>query len=204
MTISVIVATYGDLSWARKAEKAAASARSQLTVADELIQVHGGDTLQHARNNAAAEATGTWLAFLDADDSLEPGYFDAMRKAMPRTVHALLAPAIRYVDQWGNQSEAVIPNAALNRPLYELNRCCIGTLVPRLLFEKIGGFGPESIWEDWRTFCRCHYDEGASIIEVPKAVYRARVSPNGRNLAVSPEGMAMYQSVRAHYAETYG
>ena len=75
MDVTTIVATFGNQRvWVPLAEKAAASVDH-----GEVIRYHG-KTLADARNTAARRATTEWLCFLDADDSLAPGYMEAMEK----------------------------------------------------------------------------------------------------------------------------
>lgn len=74
--VTVVVATYGDVSWVKKAIKASRSVDEQ-TIAVEAIYSHG-DSLHQARNSGAALAKSEWLIFLDADDALDPGYVEAM------------------------------------------------------------------------------------------------------------------------------
>jgi Glycosyl transferase family 2 len=116
-------------------------------------------TIAEVRNETAMKATGEWLCFLDADDELGPGYITAMARAMvDQKPWSLLVPAVQYVDilheveiaagETGFITKSESPRVLNDgRPLYEVNRAVIGTLVPRELFLAVGGFrGDLTIW----------------------------------------------------------
>ena len=81
MSVSVLIATYGDsewedLAWSRAWPSANANHPS------ELLCFHDPDgTIASVRNEVGNQAKSDWLCFLDADDELAPGYLDAMRRA---------------------------------------------------------------------------------------------------------------------------
>lgn len=199
MNVTAIVATYGDPAWAERAREAAKSTQD----ADETIVLHvEAATLAEVRNTAAAAATSEWLCFLDADDCLAPGYLDAMRDALHRTVGPespwenpdtplpLLVPALSILGRSPD-----IP--AWDRLLIDLNCACIGTLVPRPLFERVGGFRELPIYEDWDLWLRC-VRAGARLVPVPEAVYCAGVR-EGSNRNAGADGARVYAEVRAEH-----
>lgn len=204
VTISVIVATYGDVHpWKALAKhRAIPSVCAQTVQPLELIREHG-ETLHGARNDAAARAQGAWVCFLDADDALDPGYLAAMTQAarVEQTTEtgeavkpcALLAPAVAYVRD-GHAEEPRILDPGV--PMTEVNRCVIGTLVPRWLFEAIGGFRDWPMSEDWDAFLSC-LEHGAEVVPVPDAVYRAWETPGSRNRQGYDVAIATYDAIRA-------
>lgn len=199
--ISVLIATHGDDAWRDLAwSRAYPTAADQ---ADEVLVVHEPDkTLAQTRNILAGAAFGDYLCFLDADDELEPGYIDRMREAFPRFETwiinppdaPLLAPAVRYVDQNGSASKAVIPSKG-RWP--DLNECVIGTLVWRKLFAAVGGFRELPSLEDYDLWLRC-VKAGATIRHVPAAVYRATVRAGSRN-----SDQSVYHRLRREHAEVW-
>lgn len=171
MSISVIIATFGDPAWRDLGlARAAPSAEKQ-----DAQVVFGWDrewTISTARNTVAGRATGAWLCFLDADDELAPGFVGAMRRALEREAGAdgsanlLLAPAVQ-------TSPTRKPFFYPERNLRDANWLPIGTLVPRELFWRVGGFNESTPqgFEDWELWSRCA-KAGARVVKVPDAVYR--------------------------------
>lgn len=183
MNCSVIIATYGDEKWSALARgRALPSARPQDPL--EVIVAHDSDwTIARARNGAVAEATQDWLLFLDADDELAPGYLDAMTRAVERERHdgtLLLTPAVSFVVN-GRQQR---PHFQKEQPLRDGNWLTIGTLIPRALFQEVGGFREWGLYEDWDLWARCEM-AGARIVKVPDAVYLAHYSSTSRNRSKS-------------------
>lgn len=172
MDATVIVATYGDPKWVTLANaRAVPSAESQGVA---VIQYHG-ETLAKARNYAASQADTEWLCFLDADDELAPGYFDAMKRASAD----LRAPAVSWVID-GVASE---PQVLSGRHIRNVNPCVIGTLIRKSMFDDVGGFWEERAYEDWSLFRRAWLNR-ASLSHIADAVYVVNVSPDSRNNTV--------------------
>jgi hypothetical protein len=212
--VSVLVATFGHTKWKHLARTRAIPSADVERPHEVLSRHDAGGTLASVRNRLAEEATGDFLCHLDADDQLAPGYLDAMAHAWyayigpqltrhpPLAGPPLLVPAVQYLRDDEPFGQPAIPargedpNAA--RRMIEINCCVVGTLVPRNLFLKIGGFRealadgtPLSSLEDWDVFLRCQI-AGARLVPVPAAVYRATMSANGRNADQSP-----YRAIRA-------
>lgn len=206
MNVSILVATFGDVKWARLAEeRAIPSTHGQGAL--EVIALHlEGGTIAEARNEAARKASGDWLLHLDADDELAFGYLDVMRRDWRELVvrhpelpwwefrkgtypAVLLVPSVQYVHPNGREEKPRIPNRPL-RPLVEINRAVIGSLVPRALFEQVGGFkeGCEP-WEDWELWLRCERAD-AKLVEVPGAIYRAHVREGSAHRPTDPKEQA--------------
>lgn len=199
MTISVIIATYGDWEW-----RDVAWSRARPSIdgqdADEIIVEYQADgTRASSLNTAAAEATSDWLLFLDADDELAPGYVGAMRRALeqhPPPRQTLFTPAV----QWIRKGRPSPPSFQREVPLERGNWLVIGTMISRQLFTEIGGFHehPHGL-EDWNLWARA-VRAGATIVKVPDAVYIAhwnaqskhhRLFRDRRNFA------AAYEAARA-------
>lgn len=192
MRISVIVPTFGDdPQWESYAERALESVHHQTIKPYEVIRSRG-DTLADARNKGAAQATGTWLCFCDADDKLHPEFIEAMIAGIAKSIaasdspHHLLQPATRgfYPDGWEDNDAVVIApkcNPMTRQPdLRWGNHLVVSTLVERDVFQRAGGFGDEPIAEDWSLWLRC-WALGARPVPVPDAVYYVFVRPDSRN-----------------------
>ena len=179
--VTVAVATFGRRGWVRLAlERAIPSATAQGV---PVVHVHS-ETLAQARNQALARVQTEWVCHLDADDELEPGYFDAMAAASAD----VRAPAVRYVHD-GTIAPAALPVVAGHTHpctadcLPAGNWLIIGSLVRAQLVRDVGGWRDYTWSEDWDVWLRCHL-AGATFAAVPAAVYRAHVSTDSRNRRV--------------------
>lgn len=177
-SVSIVVATYGSPEWSALAyQRAIPSAMEQGC----QVVIEHGDTLAGARNHAAAQASGDWLVFLDADDELAPGYVDAMLAGWG----GLRVPTLVEVSPDGREDVVI----TYRRNMERLNCCPIGTAIRRDVFFGCGGFPDFPAWEDWALFLRA-YRRGEGIGYVPRAVYRAHVNPDSRNRTVDdPRGL---------------
>lgn len=186
MNLSVVVTSYGDQEWAQLGDRAAESALDQ-TGAHEVITRHftekmGEHWIGPARNEAAKDATGDWLLFLDADDVLSPGFLSAVLVAGRRVNYsslALLTPRASYVIRGRAR-----PAKFLRRPgvtLRDDNFLVVGTAISRELFDKVDGFSdyPHG-FEDWSLWAKA-YRAGARVVEVPKAIYIVNVNENSKH-----------------------
>lgn len=196
MTISVVVATYGDPYWSRLARRRAVpSICAQSVQPLEVIRRHG-DTLASARNAGAADAAGDWLLFLDADDELHPEYLASMvpviRVARDRPY--LLVPAVQYIRDGVELRPGMLRPG---QPMYKVNRCVIGTMLPRWLFREVGGFREWALYEDWDLWLQC-LAAGATLVDIPDAIYRAHQGTNqeSRNRATRDVQIETYEAIR--------
>lgn len=174
MSVSVVIGTFGDKEkWFPLAERATKSAWSQTEPPAQVLHVHG-ETLAIARNRGIEEATSEWLIFLDADDELDPGYIKAMQAAegdvrRPRTLGI-------YPDGTEDDFPVMIPE----KRLLDANFIVIGAMVRREMASRVGGFDEYPMSEDWAFWIKV-WLEGATITEVPEAIYRVNVVPGSRN-----------------------
>ncbi len=177
-SVSVCIGTFGDPIWEQRARKAAESAVAQRCA--EVVHVHG-ETLADARNRAVEEATGEWVVTLDADDSLAPGYIDAMSHA----TGDLRAPRLRFVDDDGRHHE---PFDLTRRDIRRTNPCAIGTAVRRADVIAVGGWREWQAYEDFDLFRRL-WLAGNRIEHVSAAVYLAHRRAGSRNDVADPAGL---------------
>ncbi len=185
MGVTVVVATYGDDSWHQLAwERAIPSAQDQGV---PVIHAIGSD-LCDARNSGLAQVETRHVCFLDADDELEPGYFDAMN-----AVDAdMRVPRVRYVTP-KRTPRPLMPRVA-GHGHHDCTADClafgnwivIGCVARTRLLRMVGGFRDFEWSEDWDLWVRC-WQAGATIESVPDAVYRAHVRPDSRNRAPDRE-----------------
>ncbi len=192
MDVTVVVGTFGEVEWVNLAhERAVPSARSQAPV----IHRHD-DSLAQARNEGAVLARTEWLCFLDADDELAPGYFEAMGRA----TGDLRGPAVSYV----RHGRCATPKLWPPQDLRNGNYLVIGTLIRKSLFDQVGGFKTWPLYEDWCLWQRCAR-VGATVELVPDAVYVAHVRAKSRNREPNrAERLRWHHEIRsANHPELY-
>jgi glycosyltransferase involved in cell wall biosynthesis len=178
MDVTVVVATFGDDFWADLAERRAIPSAEALDV--PVLASHG-DSLHEARNAGLSDVQTEWVAFLDADDELEPGYFDAMGEGTAD----LRAPAVRYIRD-GIHAFPYVPRVPghdhdCSGPcLRDGNWMVIGCVARTELLRSAGGWQDWPMFEDFALWQRC-WLLGATIEPVRGAIYRAHILPGSRN-----------------------
>lgn len=193
MEVTIVVATFGAERWRDLA--AARAIPSALAQEVPVVAIHGGDSIADARNAALQLVETEWMIHLDADDELEAGYVEALRRVQTGD---LLAPSIRtVVDGIPGEVESL---AARN--MDTLNPCVIGTAVRRSAIEAVGGWLDERAWEDWSLFRRIWWT-GGIVVHVPDAVYRIHVDPTGRNSTV-PDPVSLHRQIRRDHRRRLG
>lgn len=184
MDVGVVIATFGSDEW-----KALAAERAIPSVGLHdvpWIHVHG-ETLHQARNEGLDRIGREWVVHLDADDELEPGYFEAMATGTAD----VRAPAVRYVGGVIERSPH-IPRVAGHAHACEPeclrsgNWLVVGSMVRRDLAIRAGGWRDFPWSEDWDLWVRC-WQAGGTIEAIPAAVYRAHVRLDSRNRGQSRE-----------------
>jgi glycosyltransferase involved in cell wall biosynthesis len=151
MSITVAVATYGDDIWLEYARHAIASAKPQAPV----IHVHG-DNLADARNKALALVETDYVIHLDADDTLLPGYVDAMLSGSA-DVRVPMVRNMSNPNRLAPYSPQVWGHRHLCEPacLIQGNYIVVGAAVRTELARQVGGWWDEQIYEDWSLWLRC-------------------------------------------------
>lgn len=175
--ISVLISSFGALKFERLGRRRAYPSVAEQGFHEVILRYEPEMNLAEVRNAAANQATGDYLLFLDADDQLAPGFADAMHAAIAglKGDH-LLTPAIQY----GAGREFSTPRFWPEIDIKTGNWMVVGTLVPRSLFESVGGWVEYELYEDWAMWAKC-IQGGASPIKVPGANYMAYVSAGSRN-----------------------
>lgn len=116
----------------------------------DLLQCEGGRGSQLAAG--AERARGPWLLFLHADTVLEPGWERDASHFMER-VDTLQRPPAAGAFRFGLDDEGVKPRlleslVALRGKLLKLPYGDQGLLVPKSLYDEVGGYRPMPLMED--------------------------------------------------------
>ncbi len=170
MDVTIVVATFGDNRWVNIADNYALASTKYHFPEVPLVRVHGGSTLAEARNAGADLVRTEWICFLDADDELSKDYFDEMEKSDAE----LRAPRLLFDSPQGWQE----PFNLKKRNIDFGNPCPIGTLIKTSMFEDVGGFWEEPVYEDWSLFRRA-WLQGARIDHTQAKYYAYNLG--GRN-----------------------
>lgn len=203
MDVAVIVGTFGEQHWADLAHKRAIpSAKAEgVTVIhhhSEARETYGA-SLAECRNEAAREVDAEWLLFLDADDELRPGFFEAMERA----TGDLRTPAVEYVRPGRGPAK---PMHWPERDIRDANYLIVSTLLRAEMFWGVGGFESFDLYEDWALFSRC-IRAGAEVAQVADAICRVYIDPRSRHRRGSTraEKARWHEEVRrAVWPELYG
>lgn len=192
MDVTVIVGTFGEQHWSDLAhQRAIPSAQPQA----EVIHVHTepaetyGASLAKCRNEGALRATSEWLCFLDSDDELQPGFFDAMDKATAD----LRTPQVQYVRRGRTFDPMFWPEVDLTAG----NWMIVSTLIRRDLFFEIGAYRDVLLYEDWDLWIRA-IKASAVVERVPDAVCRVHINPGSKHRygTTRQEKIAAHEQVR--------
>lgn len=192
MDAAVIVGTFGEEHWADLARERAIPSIEAEGV--PFIHNHGGvlDTygasLAECRNEGARQTDAEWLLFVDADDELRPGFFEAMAAADGD----LLTPAVEYVRP---QRGPAPPMFWPEKDIRDSNYLIVSTLIRAEMFWDVGGFQAFDLYEDWHLFASC-IKRGATVTQVPNAICRVYIDP----LSKHRRGSTRKEKLQAHTA----
>jgi GT2 family glycosyltransferase len=76
----------------------------------------------------------------------------------------------------------------------------IGTLVPRRIFEEVGGFDDWPIYEDWELWIRC-VEAGCALKTAVEAVYIVHERDGSRNNQSPEFQREIYDKIRAYHMQ---
>ena len=179
--VGVVIPAFGDQSYLDASGEAWGSAVSQVAPGvDVRVYRTTGENLCDARNNGAALAISEgaeWLIFLDADDTLAPGYVEAVSEFFESA--DLIQPATLGVYPDGSTDDYPV---VIERPknLLDRNYIVIGAPIRANFFRMVGGFDDLPVLEDWDLWLRVQM-AGGVVAVCPDAIYRVGVNVGGRN-----------------------
>lgn len=144
--------------------------------------------LAAARNLGAAQANGGYLAFLDADDTVEPDYYEKAIRVLEgnSNVH-FIGCWVRYFGASGNTWPAFVPEPPLI--LYQ-NTVNSSALVYKTASFLEGGRNDGGMvfagWEDYESVVSM-MAAGYCGVVLPEGLFRYRVRPDSMIRAISKE-----------------
>jgi glycosyltransferase involved in cell wall biosynthesis len=173
-----------------------------------FTQVNGGDA--NARNRAISEATGEYIAFLDADDVWKPEKIERqlqMFQADPAL--AMVYTGVEVVDQHLNHLESLNPalgSAALRNTLVVEKPYMTGvgsTGLVRAPVARAIGFDPRlRASADWAFACHVALKHKVGAVQAPLILYRQHAeSQVHRNLAAVERDMRLVWSEIFHHPD---
>ena len=140
-----------------------------------------------ARNNGVAQASGEYIAFLDADDWWEPNYLEKMAKLIEDYPEAgLYASNYYYYKDGVNIIKVDIPTGYFNYPKEYFKNFAMpvwtgATVIPRKVYDEMGGF-PVGIklGEDFLLWAKIALHYPVAFLNEPLAYYNNTLPPNYR------------------------
>lgn len=179
--VSIVCSTFGNFKWQLQAQQRAIPNAKSFGVPVYYNHVSAPNSLHVARNMGLSQVKTDWVVHIDADDELAPGFFEEMdnvdgdlRPPSVNHVYEKVTFMPKVVGRHGVHTHTCVGDC-----LEEGNWLVVGTVARTELLREVGG------WKDWKTFedfdlwQRC-WLAGATITPVPKAVYRAYSTPQGR------------------------
>lgn len=167
---------------------------------DARVKVYSGTfgTAGKARNFGAAQASGTWLLFLDADDLVDIDHVENLLEAAAISAEVelvfgqsrLLWPDGIETDRWRPPSGVGLARFAAASCPFDIH----SALIRRALFDRLGGFDDSlAVGEDWMLWQKA-IDQSAQLVETESrtAVYRllpASVSRSASHLSEDGVGV---------------
>ena len=143
------------------------------------------------------------IIFLDADDCLDEYFIEAMIQTKAATKADIIYPNVLLWSNWSK--EHPMKNACHEAPdevtwekMMEYNQVVVSSLIPRVLYNAVGGFGNEPILEDYAFFLRC-MSGGYTFAKSKQSVLRYRQRENGRNRRSHELKNQWYYKIKSDY-----
>lgn len=156
--------------------------------------------LAGARNSGIAAASGTYIAFLDGDDLIDPSYYQLALSLLTRQPE--LGGVSAWMDYFGEGSGCWNPLQPELPLLLCVNQTSCSVLVTRTsLLRALGGFDERQRYnfEDWELGIR-YLAQGHPIVNIPRYLQRYRVRGDSMFRTLTP---AQHQVMRAVTFESH-
>lgn len=162
-------------------------------VADDLVDrykevsllrnpLHMG--VSEARNKGIAACKTDYVMIFDADDLLEPKYFEEVARILDENPSAAIA--FSSAREFGDR-ERLVTLPPFDRVVL-LTDCIIAgcSLVRRSVLEAVGGYDPQQVFEDWELWIRI-IGEGWNARGVQKHHYLYRIHGESKDTMANIE-----------------
>ena len=189
--VTVIIATCGNSVWKDMGDRAIKSA---LATGAKVRRVHiANGTVAEARNKGLSIVKTKYVVFLDADDALDPRYFDIKTPEVDVTATTIkyqsamtpIMPRVWTHEQYANLRHNGYCHSGC---LVDGNWIHIGAIIRCEALRAVGGFREYPIYEDWAIYLAMQQN-GATFGCNFKSVYNAgvRINNNHRNRSLPIE-----------------
>lgn len=141
-----------------------------------LTGEHEGQS--NGKNRALDQASGGFIAFLDADDLWLPHHLEHLLAAFDDdpSLDAAFGATDEFVDADGASDDARVPRLGAVGPLLS------GSLLRRSLFDRVGTFSPEVALGDWIDWWSRATSAGARVVHLPEVLTRRRLHQHNTTL----------------------
>ena len=140
-----------------------------------------------ARNNGVAQASGDYIAFLDADDWWESTYLERMAQLIEDYPDAGLYACNYYYHKDGkNIIKVDIPTGYFNYPRayfenFAMPVTSISVAIPKKVYDLVGGFPLDiKLGEDFLLWVKIALQYKVAFLNEPLAYYNNTLPPNHR------------------------
>lgn len=178
--VTVVVPTCGTDEWLHMGNQAAEKVEA---MGIKVLRIHiPAGTVSQARNAGLWQVTTKYVVFLDADDDLDPKYFDGVEPTDDVTVTAiqyddLVGPQIPRV--WLHEHQGYKPHSGpcVGECLVDGNYIHIGAIARVEAMRAVGGFREYPVYEDWALWLMMQQN-GATFGTHYASVYLANARHN--------------------------
>lgn len=146
------------------------------------------------------------LLFVDADDCLDEYFIESMVRTKANTKADIIYPNVFLWSNW--DSDHPMKNgwhesaeSITHEKMMEYNQVVVSSLIPKVLYQRMGGFKNLPILEDYEFFLRC-MDDGATFAKSPQSVLRYRQRENGRNRRSMELKNEWYYKIKEEYEKS--